>query len=65
MNKHILDRPAPETDGKIVRTFAEVERLSGHNGPGEAAMALLRRAQDRPPVDHRLARYTRIESQRS
>ena len=63
MNKHILDRSAPETDGKIVRTFAEVERLSGE-GPSDAAMTLLRRAQDRPPTSSRMAQYTRIDSEK-
>ncbi len=63
MPKHILDRSAPRTDGKLVVTFAETARNTGEGGPSSATLELQRRAQDRPTDNPRVREYTRIEAQ--
>lgn len=63
MPKHILDRPAPRTDGKMAVTFAETARNAGAAGPSDATLELQRRTQDRPAYNPRVREFTRIESQ--
>ncbi|MEP2782284.1 MAG: hypothetical protein ABJO67_22185 [Pseudoruegeria sp.] len=65
MTKHILDRLAPKTDGRMAVTFADVARHSGGSGPSQATLELQRRTQDRPPKNTRMREFTRLDTQQA